>query len=370
MMKSIFSTVALAFVAMAAFAQQTAEYNIKGTCAADVKKVYIVNPLARGNQALCDSAAVTAGKFALKGTAQKDALLRIFIKQTPYAMPFFNDGTPIQADMVKKTISASEQNNKLVAYDNELDAMNDELKPFFDEYNKARQSGATQELLQKLTKELEAKMAPVQERIANRTLEIVKANQNNLIPAAFLGNLVYQLEFDQIKDRFDAKYAYVNHPALARANQMVKMLAKKAAFIGQKFTDLEENDVNGQPHKLSEYLGKGNYVLLDFWASWCGPCRGEMPNVKAAYEKYKGKGFNIVALSFDNKLDSWKKAIEEMQMPWIHLSDLKGWQTVAGQVYGVNSIPASFLVDPNGTIIAADLRGDKLGAKLKEIYGE
>ena len=369
-MKSLFSTVALAFVAVAAFAQQTAEYNIKGTCAADVKKVYIVNPLARGNQALCDSATVTAGKFALKGTAQKDALLRIFTKQTPYAMPFFNDGTPIQADMVKKTISASEQNNKLVAYDNELDAMNNELRPFFDEYNKARQSGATQEQLQKLTKEIEAKMAPVQERIANRTLEIVKANQNNLIPAAFLGNLVYELEYPQIKDLFDAKYAYVNHPALARANQIVKMLAKKAAFIGQKFTDLEENDVNGQPHKLSEYLGKGNYVLLDFWASWCGPCRAEMPNVKAAYEKYKGKGFNIVALSFDNKLDSWKKAIEDMQMPWIHLSDLKGWQTVAGQVYGVRSIPASFLVDPNGTIVAADLRGEKLGAKLKEIYGE
>ena len=77
-----------------------------------------------------------------------------------------------------------------------------------------------------------------------------------------------------------------------------------------------------------------------------------------------------MALSFDNKLDSWKKAIEDMQMPWIHLSDLKGWQTVAGQVYGVRSIPASFLVDPNGTIVAADLRGEKLGAKLKEIYGE
>lgn len=366
-MKSIFSTVALAFVAMAAFAQQTAEYNIKGTCAADVKKVYIVNPLARGNQALCDSATVTAGKFALKGTAQKDALLRIFIKQTPYAMPFFNDGTPIQADMVKKTISASEQNNKLVAYDNELDAMNDELKPLYDEYNKARQSGASQEQLQKLRKELEVKITPVQDRIANRTLEIVKANQNNLIPAAFLENLVYQLEFDQLKNLFDAKYAYVSHPALARANQFYKVMAKKAAFIGQKFTDLEENDVNGQPHKLSEYLGKGNYVLLDFWASWCGPCRGEMPNVKAAYEKYKGKGFNIVALSFDNKLDSWKKAIEDMQMPWIHLSDLKGWNTIASEVYSVKSIPACFLVDPNGTIVAADLRGEKLAAKLKEI---
>ena len=369
-MKSLFSTVALAFVAVAAFAQQTAEYNIKGTCAADVKKVYIVNPMARGNKALCDSAVVEAGKFALKGTAQKDALLRIYASQTPYAMPFFNDGTPITADMVKQTVSASEQNNKLVAYDKELDAMNAELRPFYEEYNKARQSGATNEQLGALGKQLEAKMAPVQERIKNRTLEIVNANKDNLIPVAFLGNLVYELEYPQLKDLFDAKYAYVNHPALARANQTVKMLAKKAAFIGQKFTDLEENDVNGQPHKLSEYLGKGNYVLLDFWASWCGPCRAEMPNVKAAYEKYKGKGFNIVALSFDNKLESWTKAIEDMQMPWIHLSDLKGWKTVAGQIYGVNAIPASFLVDPNGTIIAADLRGEKLEAKLKEVYGE
>ena len=84
----------------------------------------------------------------------------------------------------------------------------------------------------------------------------------------------------------------------------------------------------------------------------------------------EGKGFNIVALSFDNKLENWTKAIEDMQMPWIHLSDLKGWKTVAGQIYGVNAIPASFLVDPNGTIIAADLRGEKLEAKLKEVYGE
>ena len=367
MMKSIFSTVALAFVAMAAFAQQTAEYNIKGTCAADVKKVYIVNPLARGNQALCDSATVTAGKFALKGTAQKDALLRIFTKQTPYAMPFFNDGTPIQADMVKKTISASEQNNKLVAYDNELDAMNDELKPFFDEYNKARQSGASQEQLQKLTKELEAKMAPVQERIANRTLEIVKANQNNLIPAAFLGNLVYQLEFEQIKDLFDAKYAYVNHPALARANQTVKMLAKKAAFIGQKFTDLEENDVNGQPHKLSEYLGKGNYVLLDFWASWCGPCRKEIPNLKKLYELYKGKGLEIVSVSIDKNETAWKKALAEEKLSWPNGLDRAG----IADSYKVKFIPAIFLVDgTTGECIAENIRGTELAAKLAELFSK
>ena len=137
---------------------------------------------------------------------------------------------------------------------------------------------------------------------------------------------------------------------------------------GTEAPEIALNTIDGKQFTLKNLRGK--YVVLDFWASWCGPCRAEMPNVKAAYEKYKGKGFNIVALSFDNKLENWTKAIEDMQMPWIHLSDLKGWKTVAGQIYGVNAIPASFLVDPNGTIIAADLRGEKLEAKLKEVYGE
>ena len=135
------------------------------------------------------------------------------------------------------------------------------------------------------------------------------------------------------------------------------------------FRDLAEADTLGVTHQLSEYVGKGQYVLVDFWASWCGPCMMEMPNVKANYDKYHPKGFQVVGLSFDRNADAWKRAIREGGLNWIHLSDLKFWQTVAAETYGIRSIPSSILCDPTGKIIAIDLRGEKLGQKLKDIYG-
>ena len=138
----------------------------------------------------------------------------------------------------------------------------------------------------------------------------------------------------------------------------------------QYFLDLEEADVNGKMHKLSEFVGQGKWVLIDFWASWCGPCRAEMPNVLANYKKYHDKGFDIVGLSFDQERLAWVTAISELGLPWIHLSDLRGWNSIAADVYGINAIPASILVDPQGKIVAQDLRGEELGEKLREIFGE
>jgi len=108
---------------------------------------------------------------------------------------------------------------------------------------------------------------------------------------------------------------------------------------------------------------------LDFWASWCGPCRVENPNVVALYEKYKDKGFTVFSVSFDTKEENWLQAIEKDGLVWdAHVSDLKGWKSEAGQTYRINAIPTTFLIDENGTIIARDLRGKKLAEKLSELF--
>ncbi len=149
---------------------------------------------------------------------------------------------------------------------------------------------------------------------------------------------------------------------------LLTLLVASNALFGQKFLDLEEPDQNGKMHKLSEYVGKGNWVLVDFWASWCNPCKAEMPNVVAAYKKYHAKGFEIVGLSFDRDKEAWVKAIKDWDMPWIHLSDLKYWQSIAAQTYTVTGIPDNLLISPDGTIVARGLRGRALEAKLAEIF--
>ena len=166
----------------------------------------------------------------------------------------------------------------------------------------------------------------------------------------------------------DAQPKLMNVVVKRDRSKDAERMAEKQAFIGQQFTDIELADIAGNPHKLSEYVGNGHWLLVDIWASWCGPCRADMPNMTAAYENNHDKGLNVIGLSLDSQRESWVGAITDLNLPWMHLSDLKGWESIVCNVYKTSSIPDNLLIDPQGKIVARGLRGEALHNKLAELF--
>jgi peroxiredoxin len=167
----------------------------------------------------------------------------------------------------------------------------------------------------------------------------------------------------------------------AQAAELIKLarleyqqqLAKNPLFppaMGDRYIDVKLKNLDRKEASISDYTGKYKYVLIDFWASWCSPCIRENPTLLEAYGKYHSKGFEIIGLSLDEDHSRWSQAVKRLGITWPQLSDLGGWKSLAARTYKVNSIPASFLLNAEGVVIAKDLRGEELSAKLRELLGE
>lgn len=189
--------------------------------------------------------------------------------------------------------------------------------------------------------------------------DFVKEHPASYATPFFLERIQYGKEVDELDSLVNALDPKLNEiPSIVDLKKKIEKLKKVA--VGQMAPDFTQNDVNGEPVKFSYIYSKHELTLLDFWASWCGPCRSENPNVVAVFNDYKDKGFTVLGVSLDKSKEAWIKGIEDDGLAWTHVSDLAYWNNYAAKLYAVSGIPHSILVDKNGRILAKNKRGDKL----------
>lgn len=197
--------------------------------------------------------------------------------------------------------------------------------------------------------------------------EFIQEDPKSIVAAfALFRNYSYDLSPQEIRE-----HVALLDPSLAHTQyvQILNDLADKqeAVLPGNKAIDFVSTDPEGNQVRFFDHLGKGNYVLLDFWAGWCPPCRAENPNIVKAYQQYKDKGFDVFGVSLDRTKSSWLKAIEDDQLDWTHVSDLAFWDTEAPALYGVRFIPSNLLIDSDGIIVARNVTGEALHTLLAEL---
>ena len=219
-------------------------------------------------------------------------------------------------------------------------------------------------------KEFQKKYIERNNKLREKYLELIKDNPAS-VAAAFVG-CSYEYYSPTNLEEMKKVYAILDtslHSTSSYYRELATWIKKKEALaVGKEAPDFTLNDTEGKSVSLSSI--KAKVLLVDFWASWCAPCRRENPNVVKVYKEFHDKGFDVLSVSLDDKKDNWLKAIKDDSLVWHHVSDLKGWKNAAAQLYGIRSVPTNYLLDENGVILAKNLRGDVLEQKVTELLGQ
>jgi peroxiredoxin len=352
---------ALLFMPLLGLGQLTKPFTIDGT----LKGLPDGTTLTLQNEELSATPLAKAvskgGKFQLKGSVAEPNIYNLSFPGSNQKLYLFVDPAQIKISGNKDTLGAARISGSPST--TEFQAFQQQFNPVLTQLGMAAQKINNGE--PDADGSIRKSYMDAATRLGTLTDTYVKAHPNSFVsPLALLVSSQVTEDVFLLESRFNALSPEVRGGAYGR--MIAQMITEgKIGAIGTQAIDFTQNDVDGKPVTLSSFRGK--YVLVDFWASWCRPCRQENPNVVAAYKTYSGKNFTVLGVSLDRAKDPWLQAIKDDGLTWTHVSDLKFWQNEVAQKYKIQSIPQNMLVDPDGKIIGKNLRGSELQAKLQQL---
>ena len=354
---------------MAACNNQKTGYNITGTAegAADGDSVFLAQMQGFFSFIPLDTAIIKDGKFSFTGT-QEGADIRFIVVQHEGQNAGMAQIILENADIDVKIFADPEKQAEVNGGPSQqlFAQYEKESVPLVEKSSKIWEQAQDSTLSDEKRAELEKQLEAAGKEQMNFNKKFILDHNPSPISDLLFGYNATEFEEADVEEILAAMKEKGSQLPFYKAIMLEREAAAKTA-VGAKFTDIAMKSIDGKEMKVSDYVSKNKLTLIDFWASWCGPCMAEMPVVKKAYDQFHAKGFEVVGISLDENADAWKAAVERLKLPWPQMSDLKGWQSEGAQLYNVKAIPTNALVQNDGTIIAKDLRGDSLIVKLGEL---